>query len=375
MTAPPSREGEGASASAAGDSWYLQRGNSRAIGPFSTADIVEGIAAGEIPRQTLVCAVDGKQWIPLDGVAAFADALAAREVPRRSTGREAYEATALSIEAPELPKTRRIVRRPRAVASASPAAVNVATLIASLLAALSLLRMLVVFLPTPALARLLDAVRPLRSELVTGGALGTVAWMCALFATRAVHRREAHAADLARASALAWGASTIATTVALVRVARGTFARVDQVAQARGILWVLLASGAIAAIAWAALLYREIGRAPFGFRAPVAVAAAASALTIAAWGLARVTDLVRVDGAVPVPAFTDEGAVRRYVEAVRAGASGTAALDDALSSALFLKPGTRARFVDEQELDVRGGPFVARRLRLLDGDRVVLVPR
>src|SRR3954471_8283888 len=129
--------------------WYLQRRNSRPIGPVPTEEVIDGIKSGDIPRDTMVCGVDSKQWMPLAGVPELAAAL------------EGKAPLPASLDVPDGPiaaeKPRpRIIRKIESMPK--PERARAALAVSGAALALSIIAMLVVFVPTASLARLLDSV-------------------------------------------------------------------------------------------------------------------------------------------------------------------------------------------------------------------------
>ncbi|MGZ5968155.1 MAG: DUF4339 domain-containing protein [Polyangiales bacterium] len=350
--------------------WYLQRRNTRAIGPVPTDEVIEGIKSGEIPRDTMVCAADSKQWLPIDAVPELAGALVGKPARASSTSIELPEALDGSRGGtPEKPRPRIIrrvetmpeVRRARAALAVSGAAL-----------ALSVVARLVVFAPTPALAALLDTVHALRSTLIASGALGVVAWGTACVATYMLEHGRIEARSLARAGGVPFAVSFVVSAIGLVTVGRG-LASLRDVSHARTMLLALTLATLVAAFAWAALIGRALVRGIDRQRDAIAIACVAVVsviVTPAARAVAAVTDVFTVDG----PLFSDDATLRKHVESLRAGASGVAALDETLGVAIFVPKATRVRYLDELVVEARGGAFVARKV-LLEGGRTAFVQR
>jgi hypothetical protein len=57
------------------ESWYVQDGKSKAIGPVTTDLLIEGIKEGRVPVTSRVCAVGEDKWTPLASHASFANAV------------------------------------------------------------------------------------------------------------------------------------------------------------------------------------------------------------------------------------------------------------------------------------------------------------
>jgi hypothetical protein len=343
--------------------WYLQRRNSRPIGPVPTEEVIEGIKSGEIPRDTMVCAADGKQWMPIAGVPELAAALEGK--PSLPSSLELPETTSVA-EKPRPRIIRKIESMPKPERARAALAVSGAAL------ALSIIAMLIVFVPTASLALLLDSVHALRSTLVVSGALGVVAWGTACVATWMMEHGRLEARSIARAGALPLVVSFVAALIGLVMVGRGLASPRD-VSRGRTILFALTLATLVASLAWSALIGRAlikgIGRRLDGLSL-ACVAVASLIVTPSARAIATSTDVFAVDG----PLFADEATLRSYVESTRAGASGVDSLDKALTTAIFVPKATRVRYLDELVVDARGGAFVARKV-LLAGGRAAFVQR
>ncbi|HEX7670428.1 MAG TPA: GYF domain-containing protein [Polyangiaceae bacterium] len=63
------------------DFWVTSCG-AKPVGPVSEALVVQGIEAGMIPREALVCEVGGAAWQPIADIAPFAGAIARRRAKR-----------------------------------------------------------------------------------------------------------------------------------------------------------------------------------------------------------------------------------------------------------------------------------------------------
>jgi hypothetical protein len=345
--------------------WYLQRRNTRAIGPIPTDEVIDGIKSGDIPRDTMVCGVDSKQWMPIDGVPELAGALAGKP-PLPSSGTLELPETPGPAEKPRPRIIRKIETMPKAERARAALAVSGAAL------ALSVVAMLAVFVPTTSLATLLDAVHALRSTLVVAGALGVVAWGTACVATWMMERGRLEARSLARAAAVPLVVSFAVALVGLFMVGRDLASRAD-VSRARTMLLALTLATVVASGAWVSLIGRALVRGLDRRRDAIAlgcVALASLIVTPLARATAAATDVLAVEG----PLFDDETTLRTYVESMRAGASGVPTLDQALTRAVFVPKATRVRYLDELVVQARGGAFVARKI-LLDGGRTAFIQR
>src|SRR3954453_3251464 len=122
----------------------LQRRNTRAVGPVATADVIDGIQSGEIPRDTMGCAVDSKQWLPIDSIAELAGAFkgaTVRPVAAAAHGGPAPGPAGLDDKPiREPPRPRRIQRvesMPRPERARAALAVSGAALVLSFIAILA----------------------------------------------------------------------------------------------------------------------------------------------------------------------------------------------------------------------------------------------
>ncbi len=56
--------------------WWILGGDRKPIGPVKHDLVVQGISAGRIPVDSLVCQVGGAEWVPIRGVEGFSKAFA-----------------------------------------------------------------------------------------------------------------------------------------------------------------------------------------------------------------------------------------------------------------------------------------------------------
>src|SRR5512144_796182 len=61
--------------------WWVMHGDGPPVGPVSTALLIQGIQAGKVPRDSLVCEVGGTEWRRLVSIPDLAEAFTPR--PRR----------------------------------------------------------------------------------------------------------------------------------------------------------------------------------------------------------------------------------------------------------------------------------------------------
>jgi hypothetical protein len=62
--------------------WWVTHGDRAPIGPVTTELLLQGIGAGMIPRDSLVCEVGGTEWRPIRKTAPFSIALDGRQSRR-----------------------------------------------------------------------------------------------------------------------------------------------------------------------------------------------------------------------------------------------------------------------------------------------------
>jgi hypothetical protein len=60
------------------DQWWVIRRNRDPVGPVSTDLVIQGIHAGRVPADALVCELGGTRWRPIAEVSAFATELGRR---------------------------------------------------------------------------------------------------------------------------------------------------------------------------------------------------------------------------------------------------------------------------------------------------------
>jgi hypothetical protein len=58
------------------DQWWLLGRDRKPVGPVSKALVLEGIQAGKVPSDSLVCEVGGTEWLGIRDVKLFANAFA-----------------------------------------------------------------------------------------------------------------------------------------------------------------------------------------------------------------------------------------------------------------------------------------------------------
>lgn len=63
--------------------WWVTKGDRKPVGPASTELVIQGIEAGMIPGDALVCEVGGTAWKPLRDVSAFSIAMDEQRGKRR----------------------------------------------------------------------------------------------------------------------------------------------------------------------------------------------------------------------------------------------------------------------------------------------------
>ncbi len=345
------------------DAWHLQRGSSRSIGPFTTEEILDGVASGEIPRDAKVCAIDGKLWLPIDATPAFEHAFSgARAVPAVGALRDAHaHAPVAETAASPSEARRRPERRARLIHVASATASGGAVAIVGLLAAL------LACVPSEGLARLFDATRPLRASLALLGGLAFVFGVSALLGARRATKDDA---SLARAAFLPGVAVVLAAFVIRLPTDLATSA---ELARARVFILTIVATVVVGMVAHALSLRRALVTRRRAVPIALLLVTAASILVgFGASSLAHLRDVVTVSGAVPVPLFVDEATAGRFAEAIRAGASGARALDSAFAEAVFVEPSVRMRVLDEERRPLAGavtgmGTAVMQRVTVLDG--------
>lgn len=55
--------------------WWVRHGSQKPIGPVSAELLVRGIGAGKVPVEAEVCRVGDREWLPLEAIEEFQDAL------------------------------------------------------------------------------------------------------------------------------------------------------------------------------------------------------------------------------------------------------------------------------------------------------------
>lgn len=54
--------------------WWVTKGDRKTVGPVSTELLLQGIGAGKVPMEALVCEVGGESWKPIIEVLPFSRA-------------------------------------------------------------------------------------------------------------------------------------------------------------------------------------------------------------------------------------------------------------------------------------------------------------
>jgi hypothetical protein len=72
--------------------WWVTTGDRKPIGPVSTELLLQGIAAGEVPKDAFVCEVGGTSWNMIGSIPEFRDAFA-----RHPTRQNFEPATTLGV--------------------------------------------------------------------------------------------------------------------------------------------------------------------------------------------------------------------------------------------------------------------------------------
>lgn len=351
--------------------WLLQRGKGKTIGPFTTAEIVEGLRVGEIPEGTLVADLGGKEWLPLARVAPFAEAIRARAGAAAPPARtepaepaEAEQAAPLEGAPPRASSApgHGAARRPLRVAfGAATKAGRRRVRLASLGLALAAAATLTLGL-SPLGRDLFDLRRSLRDASTYAASAALVAALGALIGERR-DRRGAH-----DGSALARGATLAALATALgcaALAAREAAPLVERARRAVGLsAAVAIAVAAVAlSLVWPAFRVPSRGRGGAVARSALVALAATGLLGAALVQLRRARDVLYVRDPLDAPAFADARSMEAWLDAEQAGAARLALVAPLLERAVPLPCDARVRFVAEGGSDAGA----VRQVELLDG--------
>jgi hypothetical protein len=357
--------------------WYIQRQRSRQLGPFTTEEIREGIRSGEIPVDSVVNEVGGKQWLPLSAVAEFADVAGGMGAPSHGLG----EAERALQDLRTTPTSVRPAQRFGTASASAPRPARAASTHASLVGiALAVVAMTHAVLQLSVLGRLgarpqiFDGLRRLQGVALTREAFSMAAASVLLIA---MLRRRSHPKS---GTLLAFSAAFVLLFGSLLLASASLFAAV------RSPSWSLLPSpirrDVLAQQLVAPTLFTLLGTLLLWLlgtaerRRSIAVAGAVIALlgvcvAGAVRSLTREREIVVLRSIVPdapLPTFGDREALRNYLEAAREGTAGVDRVIAGLGKATVVLPRTRARWIDDLVLSTTHGSILGREVELLEGE-------
>jgi len=353
--------------------WYIQRQRSRQLGPFTTEEIREGIRTGEIPVDSVVNEVGGKQWLPLSAVKDFVDltqtARAAVDEPNRAL-RE-LRTTPTSVRAAprvQKPMAVKLPRGPSAHTTTLGLVLAIATMAHAVLQIVVLGRA----------GRAFDSLRALQTMSLTREAFALVAGSVLLLGLlrRRTHPSSGTPLTAASALALAIGSAILVPASLLAAVRAPVFALLPASVR-RAVLTQQLVLPCIVGIGSLVLLFL-LGDLPKKRSIAATGALVVSLGLCVAFAVRSITgdrEIVVLDPSLAT--FADREALRAYLEASREGTAGIDRVIVALSRATVIPKETRARWVDDLVLASSHGTVLGREVEIVEGDlrgRRVFVP-
>ena len=369
--------------------WYIQRARSNPLGPFTTDEILEGLAQGEIPPDSLVREIAGTTWLPFAGVPEFADAvamliargdhdgtrLAPKAGPAWKSGAERHvvqggpaddAAPAPKPAAPRPPRA-----KPAVIAAPPSSSVMVASAIAALGLIWTSVRIGALVAPPPGWIAVVDRFHMVRDGSIADVALALVAYPLLFLALVGARARAPFGIPLVRAVARVLCVAEVAVTATtLLRLQRSP--RFSEVSSSTALLAIvagapLILAACAASLAW---LFPASERDDAPSSALLSLATAGGVVAAIVLLLSLDVDVVTVGASGDRFVYTDTIGLRLYAEGLREGVGGTFKIDESHGRGFFLDGPTRARFVQDFPLAAaEGAASIGREVELLDGPR------
>ncbi len=372
--------------------WYIQRQRSKQLGPFSTEEIVEGLRTLEIPQDSVVNEIGGKQWLPLASVPEFAAVLKGLPPPKDPRAEKAKAAAAASSEAATAPTlaaqsaaaaevitlpNRRLPPRARQVTTKLPPVRRTNPHVFTFGLPLAVVVLVHTLLQVALHARpsgWLDVLRRFQAVALTREGYLLVVSSILLMG---LLRRRTHPKS---------GTSiTFASGVSLV-IGIGLFVPWSLLSAARAAAWPMLPPAvrnalvaqqlmlptlfAMATLALLAML-GERGRvkhlaAVGGVTGLLGVGVGGARRSVA--GAGEVYTLPSPARGAPVAVFQSASALESYLLATRRGTAGIDRVMAELSRATVLLPQTKVRWIDDVVLRTYEGILLGREVEVVEGD-------
>lgn len=366
--------------------WYIQRALSDPLGPFTTEEILDGLAQGEIPTDSLVREIAGTAWLPFAAVPDFAAAVAllggradhdeTRLAPkagpawRSAADRHVVHGAPVEAAAPSKAAAPRPTRTaPAPITAPSPSSVIVASLVAALGIVWCFVRLGALLSPPAGWIAIVDRFHMVRDGSIADLALALVAYPLLFVALAGARARAAFGIPLVRAVSRVLCVGELAITfTTLVRLQRSP--RLGEVSSTTALIAVvagapLILAACAASLAW---LFPAPAREDGPSSALLTIGTAGAAVAALAALFSFDVDVVTVAAAGERFVYTDTIGLRLYAEGRREGVGGTFKIDDSRGRGFFLDRPTRGRFVQDFPLAVASGDAeIGREVELLDG--------
>ena len=384
--------------------WYIQRGRSDPLGPFTTDEVLEGLTQGEIPGDSLVRELAGTAWLPFAAVPEFREAFARastrddrdahrlapkdgpawRSSAERHVGRGAREAppSAEPVRSAARPRPRSDAR-PDAIASSN---LTVGGLIAALGIVWAFVRLGGLVSPPVGWIPIVDQFHAVRDGSIADLALAAVAYPLLFLGIFGVQTRARFGLPVVRGVArVVCVGNVVIAAVTLARLHRSV--RLAEAGSVVTLVAVVAATPLLLAACAVSLFWlfpaRDVhaGSEAQGWSEMLISALVTAGVLGASLALfGTLVDVVHLadDGAAFV--YTDTIGLRLCFEGRREGVAGSFKLDDSRRRGFSLEAPTRGRFIEDFALEVSGGGGAAsggegprveigREVELLDGPR------
>jgi hypothetical protein len=371
--------------------WYLQRGRSDPLGPFTTEEVLEGLSQGEIPGDALVREIAATAWLPFAAVPEFRDAIATsrsdvspehaeRLAPKPGPAWRSKADRHLGQSAGEPAEERAPTRKVRPAARPPPTPpepiAQASSLVGAFVAALGIVwafvRLGALLTPPSGWIAVVDRFHMVRDASVAELGLAMLAYPLLFLGIYCARVRAPLGVPLVRSVARVICAGNV--TIVVVTVARlQQSPRLSELASTVTLysmvaLVPLFLSACAASLLWLFPAPSDAVERPNETVLSGLVAAGFVALCVAL--LAAFGDVVQIapDGATFV--YTDTIGLRLFLEGRREGVAGVSKLDEGRLRGFWLEAPTRARFITDFSVPVTDGRSeVGREVELLDGPR------
>jgi hypothetical protein len=374
--------------------WYIQRGRSDPLGPFTTDEIVEGLTHGEIPSDSLVREIAGTAWLPFAAVEDFRDALsmlrpaspvaqdetqlAPKPGPAWKSAADRHVVRGAPADAPAPVEGARPAKRrsaPAIDARPEPLPLGSAT-VAAMIGALGVIwgfvRLGAWLSPPQGWIPIIDRFHMVRDASIADLALAATTYPLLFVGVVGARARAPFGIPLVRAVArvLCVG-NLVIIGVTLARLQRSP--RFAEVASSTSLIAIVAGAPLLLAACAVSLFWIVPAREPEveGPSETLYSAGIGAAFIGAAVALFHFdVDAVVAGGRGDAFAYTDTLGLRLYAEGLREGVAGTFKIDGSRARGFALGGPTRARFVQDFTIALEGGGTrIGREVELLEGPR------